>query len=87
MEAMHDPQIIDLSNPPRERYTPQAFPKMMYDSHGRYMSAENEKQAKQLEKQGFGFKPLEEFDYSKIVAGKATKRPISDEPAPVELSE
>ncbi len=85
--AMNDPQVIDLSNPPRQPYTFQAYPRTMYAADGRFVSVENEKQQAKAEKQGFQTKPYPEFDYSKIEKDRAVKRPVSDEAAPVDLSE
>ena len=64
--------VVDINNPPKQRYVHQEFPKLMYHHEsGQVVEVADEKQARLATKKGFRAEPAPSRDYSQIKAGTA----------------
>jgi hypothetical protein len=84
--------VIDINNPPRQRYVHQDFPRMVYH-HGslRVLVVEDAAQLKAAQKHGYKLEPAPNADYSQIKGGiaasKQTSAPREEELTAEQLAE
>jgi hypothetical protein len=80
-EKYEGPRNIDLNNPPKVPYYHQEFPKIVYHKDGRILTVDSPEGQEQAEKDGFALKPFEKHDYSHVINGRVTARPVLKDPA------
>jgi len=75
--------VVDINNPPKQRYVHQEFPKHVYDHEtGRVLEVKDEREQKAALKKGFKLEPALDRDYSKITrsGNVAPTKPPAPEP-------
>lgn len=83
-DSKRSENVFDLSKPPKQPYTHQEFPAMLYKDNGHVAVAKNAAEKEALTERGYTEKPHPGYDYSQIdrntnKATPAAREEVTDE--------